>query len=257
MHPGKYHIPGGANDDGIINKSERSSWGKMMALNAKIAIYSFLSPNVAIPLLVSEISGVPVTPSPQAMGGSAASQATIQTEVAIDEAATESATATTGTAGNSITKANQTTVVQNTSEQASAANHGRGTALEKQNNSAAQNFESSVEGAASDVATKKRIVPTLKYDNPNPNGAGFVKFDGSLGELNFIDRKLNVTGFPKSIDQVRRAAEALSQNPGSTLPYEVPFNKVNATVNLIRKAGQFLNPNITVVGVAPPPPPIK
>jgi hypothetical protein len=62
-------------------------------------------------------------------------------------------------------------------------------------------------------------------------------------------RKINVTGFPKAIDQIQRAAEALKQNPGSSLRYEVPLNKVNAMNNLLRKAGQFLNPNITVVGV--------
>ncbi len=122
MHPGKYHVAGDANDDGTVDEGERDSWGRMMALNAKLAIYSFFRPNVAIPLLVSEISGVPVTPSPQAMGGSAATQAARQTEVAIEEASSESATVTTGTSGNSLTKANKTTVVQNTSTQTSSAN---------------------------------------------------------------------------------------------------------------------------------------
>jgi len=128
-------------------------------------------------------------------------------------------------------------------------NRGKGTALEKQNHSAAGQFESGAEGAVSDIATKKRLVPTLKYDNPNPNGYNFIKFDSDIGGLNFIDRKINVTGFPKSIDQIQRAAEALSQNPGATLRYEVPLNKVEAMQNLLRKAGQFLNPNITVVGI--------
>ena len=121
--------------------------------------------------------------------------------------------------------------------------------MEKPNNSAAQIFEDGAEGAASDVVTRKRIVPTLKYDNPNPNGKNFIKFNSHFGNFNFIDRKINVTGFEKSIDQIRRAAEALAQNPGTTLRYEVPIHKVNAMIVLIKKAGQFLNPNITVVGI--------
>lgn len=132
----------------------------------------------------------------------------------------------------------------------STANRGRGTVLEKQNSSAAQKYENSAEGAASDVASGKRIVPTLKYDNPNPNGPNYVKFDSpSFGGLNFVDSKVNVTGYPKSILQIKRAAEALRQNPGATLEYQVPPNRVNAMNELIRKAGQTMNTSITVKAV--------
>jgi RHS repeat-associated protein len=137
-----------------------------------------------------------------------------------------------------------------------SANRGRGTVLEKQNKSVAQQYENSAEGAASDVVSGKRVVPILRYDNPNPNGPNYIKFDSpSFGGLNFVESKINVVGYPKSILQIQRAAEALSQNPGATLVYRVPQNKVNAMNNLIRKAGQAMNTSITVQ--AAPVAPIK
>jgi hypothetical protein len=39
----------------------------------------------------------------------------------------------------------------------------------------AQAWEDTAEGAASDVATHRRKVPALQYDNPNPAGKNFVR----------------------------------------------------------------------------------
>lgn len=130
-------------------------------------------------------------------------------------------------------------------------NTGTGTAHESSSNSKAKYavYENHVEGSYTHIDTRNKVVPTLKYDNLANGGASFVKFDGNDSPMNFIDRKLNVTGYPKSIMQVSRAAEALRQNPQATLRYEVPKNKVNAMKKLLKKAGQDQNPRITVVGV--------
>jgi RHS repeat-associated protein len=135
---------------------------------------------------------------------------------------------------------------------ATSRNRGLGRALEKANNSPAQAYENSAIGASSDVSTKYRLVPTLKYDNPNPRGFDFIKFDGYDEATNtLIDRKLNVTGYPKSIDQINRAAEALSQNPSFKLEYQVPLNRQNSMSAALRKAGQLNNQQIKVTVVKP------
>ena len=131
-----------------------------------------------------------------------------------------------------------------------SANRGTGTTLEHPNPAKKSSiYENHAEGSFSDISTKKKTVPTLKYDNPNPNGRDYIKFDGTDGPMSFVDRKLNVTRFPKSLTQVTRAGEALKQNPGATLRYEVPVNKVNDMKTLLKKAGLENNPRITVVGV--------
>jgi hypothetical protein len=118
------------------------------------------------------------------------------------------------------------TLIKKTSSEKASPNRARGTDLEKQNGSAAQQYENTIPGSSSDIASKKKIVPTLKYINPNPNGKNFIKFDGFDIETNtFIDRKLSFTTYPKSLDQVKRASEALRQNPAFRLQYEVPNEK--------------------------------
>ncbi|WP_259069334.1 RHS repeat-associated core domain-containing protein [Mucilaginibacter sp. X4EP1] len=104
---------------------------------------------------------------------------------------------------------------------------------------AAQDYENGVIGATSDVETRKRLVPALKYDNPNPNGKNFVKFDG-YDEVTktLVDRKLNVTTFEKALDQLRRMSEAFKQNPTFKGVIEVPNQAVyNRAVTAFEKAG--------------------
>src|SRR6478735_7970318 len=125
MHPGKWHIPGDADDNGFVNESESEIWGKLMKANFKIGIYGTIGlfrPQIGIPLVLTDLSGAPVLPAPQAMASTLESQAVRQTEIALDEAYSESATATTGTSGNNISKSTKTTATQNANSQATAAN---------------------------------------------------------------------------------------------------------------------------------------
>jgi RHS repeat-associated protein len=114
-----------------------------------------------------------------------------------------------------------------------------GTALEKPRKDAAQAYEDNIPGAASDVKTKKRIVPTLPYDNPNPRGRKVVKFDGfDVESKTLVDRKWNIVFFPKAQDQLRRMSAALSQNPGYSGVIEVPNQAVyEAALRAVQKAG--------------------
>ncbi|MCG8448857.1 MAG: hypothetical protein MI725_04650, partial [Pirellulales bacterium] len=88
----------------------------------------------------------------------------------------------------------------------------------------AQDFEDSLIGAASDIATRRRIVPALNFKNSNPRGNPFVRFDGvdPTDPFTVIDRKLNVTTLPGQIRQLQRQSDALQQNPGFNLRFEVP-----------------------------------
>jgi hypothetical protein len=118
-------------------------------------------------------------------------------------------------------------------------NRGVGTALEdvSKRNPTAQAYEDAATGAASDVLTKKRIVPTLNYDNPG--GRNLVKFDGfDVVNKELIDRKWNITTFPKALKQLQRMSRALQQNPGFSGVIEVPNETVyKRTIKAMSKAG--------------------
>ncbi|WP_335922512.1 hypothetical protein [Shewanella algae] len=117
-------------------------------------------------------------------------------------------------------------------------------------NSAIQNardFESGTTGAFSEIATRQRQVPALRYDNPNPNGAPFVKFDGyqqlDNGVIELIDSKTRIVPFstregpfisPSVRDGLVRKSEALSQNSGYRGVIELP------TIEARREAQQVL-----------------
>jgi len=85
-------------------------------------------------------------------------------------------------------------------------------------------YEAGVAGACSDLATRKRIVPALRFDNPKETGLNFVRFDGwdPTDPMVLIDRKTALTTFPKQQDAIRRASVALRQNPGYTGVFEFP-----------------------------------
>ena len=96
---------------------------------------------------------------------------------------------------------------------------------------AARDFEHGTTGAASDVASREAAVPALRYDNPNPDGANFVKFDGMENGKLLIDAKTRLltiptkqgTVVPTSVrEQLRRMREALDQNPGYEAVIEFP-----------------------------------
>lgn len=100
---------------------------------------------------------------------------------------------------------------------------------------AARDYESATEGASSDVATRQRQVPALQYDNINPKGAPYVKFDGYRllddGTTELIDAKTRIVPFsttegPYISESVRsglrRQSAALKQNFGYSGVFELP-----------------------------------
>ena len=76
----------------------------------------------------------------------------------------------------------------------------------------------------------KNIIPALRYDNPNPRGMNFIKFDGiEVRDVTtyLIDAKRNVLHWNKSAMKnlgktFRRINEAKNQNPEIKVIYEFP-----------------------------------
>jgi hypothetical protein len=121
--------------------------------------------------------------------------------------------------------------------------------------SASKAWEDAVPGASYEVATRRRNVPALRYDNPNPAGSSMVRFD-AVDEANpkiLIDRKWGVT---TKTDQVRKfqdgPLQALQQNPEYRLRIEVPSKKAETDARrLVRYAtGSNTHPRIEIV-IAP------
>ncbi|TFY88300.1 filamentous hemagglutinin N-terminal domain-containing protein [Pseudomonas kairouanensis] len=88
-------------------------------------------------------------------------------------------------------------------------------------------FEAGTTGAFSDVLSERKAVPAIRFDNPNPAGNNFVKFDGveDVGGITLIDRKTALTTFDKQIQSVQRVSSALKQNPGIKAVFEFPTQK--------------------------------
>lgn len=106
---------------------------------------------------------------------------------------------------------------------------------------AAREFENGTSGAYSSVASRNRVVPALKFDNPNPAGAPYVKFDGIEGNI-LIDAKTRILTFPtraglvtpKNVrETLQRVSEALRQNPGYKAVYEFPDEVARAEAQMI------------------------
>lgn len=99
-------------------------------------------------------------------------------------------------------------------------------------NPAAAAYQAGTAGAVSDLATGKQIVPALRYNNSNPRGMDFVKFDGyevlpDGQTMLMIDSKVRLPLWSeatqgKMIETMQRVKEALDQNPGFRVVYEFP-----------------------------------
>lgn len=93
----------------------------------------------------------------------------------------------------------------------------------------AADFESGTHGTLSDPATRERIVPAIRFDNPNPAGSNFVKLDGLESATRLIDAKTRLlvinqrTGqfIPQSGDLLR-LSEAARQNANLEVILEFP-----------------------------------
>lgn len=117
--------------------------------------------------------------------------------------------------------------------------------LERDHKKVHDEYEYSAQGSAMGTTKDNKLVPILRYNNSNQRGNQYVKFDGIEGKT-FIDRKLGVKMSDKAQDQIKRVAEALRQNPDFKVRYEVPPGKVKDMNDLLKRAGQSNNPNISV-----------
>jgi hypothetical protein len=98
-----------------------------------------------------------------------------------------------------------------------------------------RDYQAQTIGADTDPLTGQSNVPALQFDNPNPNGNPYVKWDGFQqlpdGTTELIDAKTAISPFstadgpfiPQStLDQLVNKSAALDQNPGYTGVIEVP-----------------------------------
>ena len=106
---------------------------------------------------------------------------------------------------------------------------------------AAKDFQAGTSGAFSDVASQKPAVPALRYDNANPKGVDYIKFDGiEVGSdgsnILLVDAKRQLPLWNNSAKDDLLATfvkieSALRQNPGYRVMYEFPNERA-------RKAAQ-------------------
>jgi len=115
---------------------------------------------------------------------------------------------------------------------------------------AARDFESGTAGAFSDVASKQRAVPALRYDNPVKGGEDFIKFDGIEGDTLLIDAKTRLLEIPTrrgplvpQVEDLRRMSEAIRQNSGFQAVIEFPDEAA-------RRHGQGVLDNLNIQNIA-------
>ena len=104
-----------------------------------------------------------------------------------------------------------------------------------------EQFDAGTPGAFSETLTNKRAVPALRFDNPNPRGHNFVKFDGIEIDTNtIIDRKMSLTTRPKQLNSLQRASAALEHNPNFNGVFEFPTQKAaNTAIDILFDNGIF------------------
>jgi len=103
-------------------------------------------------------------------------------------------------------------------------------------------FESGAPGAFSDMASGSRAAPSLRFDNPNPRGNNFVRFDGyENGGMTLIDRKTQLTTGTKQLADLRRVSDAAAQNLGYRVVYEFPSEKARASAQRILTSQRINN----------------
>ncbi len=94
-------------------------------------------------------------------------------------------------------------------------------------------FEAGTSGAMRDLATRQKVVPALRFDNPNPKGHNFIKLDGfeltAKGGLTLIDSKLSLVSFNKNGrlfipdgGRLQNLSMAIKQNEGARVVFEFP-----------------------------------
>ncbi|MGF2040641.1 MAG: hypothetical protein RMZ43_036030 [Nostoc sp. CmiVER01] len=87
----------------------------------------------------------------------------------------------------------------------------------------------------SDIATRKGVVPALRYDNGNPKGRNYIRFDGiekgaDGSSTLLIDAKKQLPLWSEGakrdlLDSLDRVKTAVEQNPGYKVMYEFPNEK--------------------------------
>jgi len=105
-------------------------------------------------------------------------------------------------------------------------------------------YQSGSYGARSNIRTQRGLAPSLLYDNPYSR-TNIVRFDGLESQM-LIDRKLSTFSTPKARKALLRQAEAIRQNPGYSLMYEVPTVSEKRRLQKLLASEQITSSSIRV-----------
>jgi RHS repeat-associated protein len=218
---GIWHIPGDANDDGHYTKTELRQGWKIMKFTGKLPLYTLTPYSISIPMMVGDITGIPVTPSPQAFSSPAAT-ALVET-TAVEDAAgpiissktipTESETIEAFNSSyaldNTISKSSGSNVSEATTSQVVSANGGNATsqaisktALRK---AYAEKFFSSVGKSEKEVSSLMETIDFRKAVRPKTFKVGnkvfrFEKINGKDGaEMHFFTDAYGADAGPTAV----------------------------------------------------------
>ncbi|MDY0872754.1 hypothetical protein SMD31_12500 [Dongia rigui] len=103
-------------------------------------------------------------------------------------------------------------------------------------------------GAFSDIESKKFADPALRFDNPNPRGLSFIRFDSAFAAADnshtvLVDSKTKLATWSKrtqkkTLNTLERVKHAVIQNPGHKVMYEFDSEEAaEAALTFIRKNG--------------------
>jgi hypothetical protein len=118
-----------------------------------------------------------------------------------------------------------------------------------QGNERARALQSGGEGAFSDLESKKYADPALRYDNPNPRGYNYIRFDSAYVPQGqnytvLVDSKTKLAIWSKetqkkTVATLERAKRAVQQNPGYRLMYEFDTEEAAEEARIFIRDNKF------------------
>jgi hypothetical protein len=113
----------------------------------------------------------------------------------------------------------------------------------------ARTHQSGGEGAFSDLESKKYADPALRYDNPNPRGYNYIRFDSAYvpegqNYTVLVDSKTKLAIWSKetqkkTVATLERAKRAVQQNPGYRLMYEFDTEEAAEEARIFIRDNKF------------------
>jgi len=208
--PGNWHIPGDANDDGHYTKTELRQGWKIMKFTGKLPLYTLTPYSISIPMLVSDISGVPVTPSPQAFA-TPIGPAMVESGSATTESGAIASTKTVANESNTIVREGKATVSASDATTLSKSTNESATEDATLQATTANNGNNPIRTRPTPIQSEKDLTPTGpgELNQPSFKSGNWVKntVKGSVKpeSFNFMTKTAtevkNFTFTPKGVNE--------------------------------------------------------